>query len=71
MKVAEPYSYCACRLKIAASSVVAQFVQDHIEQVTELNVGNTSLSRIKIMKISNNAKYIHRCVRSQSYEFLA
>ena len=23
------------------------------------------------MKISNNAKYIHRCVRSQSYEFLA
>ena len=33
---AEPYSYCACRLKIAASSVVAQFVQDHIEQVTEL-----------------------------------
>ena len=34
-------------------------------------VGNTSLSRIKIMKISNDAKWIHRCVRSQSYEFLA
>ena len=28
--------YWACRLRKAASSVVVQFGQDHIEQVTEL-----------------------------------